>query len=151
MLVEDSVSLHAALLSLAFKCYIDRTDYVDKVRACASPHTSRFCTARSCSWTSARLSGRRERCALTRSLEPFSAVSKELVKLLKTCSAGYRNIQQSLALQHFVPLFQYLSNDTRRDMALALLETVCSQDTRLDDVDHVSAGSCCVIIIVLLF
>ena len=71
------------------------------------------------------------------SVEATSPLSKELVKLLKTCSDGYPHIQRTLQLEHFLPLFRYLSNDTKRDMAIYLLEVVGQKDARLDNIDLV--------------
>ena len=64
-------------------------------------------------------------------------MSKELVKLLKTCADGYPTIQKTLQLEHFLPLFRYLANDTKRDMAVYLLEVVCGKEAHLDSLEHV--------------
>ncbi len=74
---------------------------------------------------------------INRSLEPNSAVCKEMVKLIKTCSDGYPSIQQTLQLQHFVPLFSFLAGETRKDLSVYLLEMVIKKEARLDSTDHV--------------
>lgn len=117
MALEDVISLQVALVHLALKCYSQRPDYVDKVLL----HTAQLLDQRSI-----------ER------VDAGNPVSKELVKLLKTCCDGYPHIQQTLQLAHFLPLFRYLSNDTKKDMALYLLEVVCAKDSRLDSLEHVT-------------
>jgi hypothetical protein len=70
-------------------------------------------------------------------VEPNSPVCKELVKLLKTVADGYDSIQQALQLKNYVPLFGLLSSDTRKLLAVYLLETIIKKETPLDNPDHV--------------
>ncbi len=98
------------------------------IRCFSSPRTS---------LTNAALTGSLLPSVTDPSLESSSPLCREFVKLLKAVAEGYPSIQQVLRLQSFVPLFRYLGGDTRRDMAVYLLEAVCARDTRLDDVDLV--------------
>ncbi|KAK9309666.1 hypothetical protein QLX08_000861 [Tetragonisca angustula] len=89
---EDIVSLQVALINLAHKCYPDRVNYVDKVLL-----------------TTVQIFQKQN----VDKLEYNSAVSRELVRLMKIPVDNYKNILIVLKLEHFAPLLDYFDYEVQ--------------------------------------
>lgn len=117
MPLEDMAALETALANLALKVYPARKDYVDKVLE----NMAQILASRSI-----------ER------VEAGTPLCTEITSLLKTVSDNYPSIEQTLELPHYVSLFGYFGIETRRNLAISLLERIISENMFMDDVNHVS-------------
>ncbi|XP_014777339.1 vacuolar protein sorting-associated protein 35 isoform X1 [Octopus bimaculoides] len=107
---EDIVALQVALINLALKCYPDRVDYVDKVLE-----------------TTVEIFNRLE----MEQLKYGTAVSKELMHLLKIPIDVYQNLLTVLELKHFGPLFKYFDYHGRKTMSAFLINSALENDTKI--------------------
>ncbi|KAI1890201.1 hypothetical protein AGOR_G00171240 [Albula goreensis] len=118
MAVEDAVSLQVSLINLALKCYPDRVDYVDKVLESTVEIFTKL------------------------NLEHIasgSAVSRELMRLLKTPVDAYNNILTILQLKHFSLLFQHFDYQSRKSMSCHMLTNTLDHSTEIRAQDQVDA------------
>ncbi|KAJ8340134.1 hypothetical protein SKAU_G00347670 [Synaphobranchus kaupii] len=116
MPAEDVVSLHVSLINLAMKCYPDRVDYVDKVLESTVEIFNKL---------------NLEHVAAN------SAVSKELMRLLKIPVDSYNNILTILQLKHFHTLFQYFDYKSRKSMSCYMLSNTLDYGTEIVGQDQV--------------
>ncbi|XP_039208401.1 vacuolar protein sorting-associated protein 35 isoform X2 [Crotalus tigris] len=115
---EDVVSLQVSLINLAMKCYPDRVDYVDKVLETTVEIFNKL---------------NLEHIATS------SAVSKELMRLLKIPVDTYNNVLTVLKLKHFHPLFEYFDYESRKSMSCYVLSNVLDYNTEIISQDQVDA------------
>lgn len=115
---EDIVSLQVALINLALKCYPDKVDYVDKVLETTEDIFNRLNLDH---------------------LEHGSAVSKELMRLMKIPVDTYNNILTVLQLGHYNPLFDYFDFQSRKIMSVYIINNALENDTRVPTQDQVDA------------
>ncbi|XP_023678494.2 vacuolar protein sorting-associated protein 35-like [Paramormyrops kingsleyae] len=115
---EDVVSLQVSLINLAMKCYPDRIDYVDKVLETTLEIFNKM---------------NLEHMATS------SAVSKELMRLLKIPVDIYNNILTVLQLQHFHPLFEYFDYESRKIMSSYMLGNTLDNNTVIKAQEQVDA------------
>ncbi|XP_039269213.1 vacuolar protein sorting-associated protein 35-like [Styela clava] len=108
MLCEHAVSMQAALINLAMKCYSDRTDYVDKVLEA----TVEVMSQRNIEIVSSR-----------------TPLCKEVTKLLQSILDSYNNILTVLELKYFAPLYEHLDFDARKQFAFQLISNALENDT----------------------
>lgn len=101
MPAEDIVSLQVSLINLALKCYHDKVDYVDKVLETTVDIFQKLSVEK---------------------IDYNSAVSKELMKLLKIPVENYNNLLIILQLQHYQPLMEYFDYAGRKSMSIYLIE-----------------------------
>ncbi|XP_074645707.1 vacuolar protein sorting-associated protein 35-like [Tubulanus polymorphus] len=115
---EDIVSLQVALINLALKCYPDRVDYVDKVLETTEEIFNRMNLDH---------------------LESSSAVSKELMKLMKIPVDSYNNVLTVLKLDHFGPLFEYFDYNGRKTMSCYLINNALENEVLIPSQEQVEA------------
>uniref|UniRef100_A0A8C6TDM5 VPS35 retromer complex component n=1 Tax=Neogobius melanostomus TaxID=47308 RepID=A0A8C6TDM5_9GOBI len=115
---EDVVSLQVSLINLAMKCYPDRVDYVDKVLESTVEIFNKL---------------NLEHIATS------SAVSKELMRLLKIPVDSYNNILTVLQLKHFPPLFEYFDYESRKNMSCYVLSNTLDYNTTIVAQEQVDA------------
>ncbi|ETE72967.1 Vacuolar protein sorting-associated protein 35 [Ophiophagus hannah] len=116
--IQDVVSLQVSLINLAMKCYPDRVDYVDKVLETTVEIFNKL---------------NLEHIATS------SAVSKELMRLLKIPVDTYNNVLTVLKLKHFHPLFEYFDYESRKTMSCYVLSNVLDYNTEIISQDQVDA------------
>ncbi|XP_061102286.1 vacuolar protein sorting-associated protein 35-like [Conger conger] len=116
MPTEDVVSLHVSLINLSMKCYPDRVDYVDKVLESTVEVFNKL---------------NLEHVATN------SAVSKELMRLLKIPVDTYNNILTILQLSHFHALFQHFDYESRKSMSCYILSNTLDHGTEIVGQDQV--------------
>lgn len=105
---EHAVSMHAALTNLAMKCYVDRTDYVDKVLQ-----------------ATVEVLGRRN----VDIVNSGSSLCKEVMKLLESILSSYKNIITVVELKYFAPVYEHLDFDARKQLALELVTNALDNQT----------------------
>ncbi|UYV66973.1 VPS35 [Cordylochernes scorpioides] len=110
---EDRVSLQAALVTLALKCYPERADYVDQVLGA----------------TADLLGGS--------PADHSSPVGRELLKLLKSLVSAYNNLLALLQLEHFPRLLGLCDFHDRKALACCLATNALEHHTRLTTPAHV--------------
>ncbi|XP_064193260.1 vacuolar protein sorting-associated protein 35 isoform X1 [Anguilla rostrata] len=116
MPAEDVVSLHVSLINLSMKCYPDRVDYVDKVLESTVEIFNKL---------------NLEHVATS------SAVSKELMRLLKIPVDTYNNVLAILQLRHFHTLFQCFDYESRKSMSCYMLSNILDCSTEIVGQDQV--------------
>ncbi|CAD1473373.1 unnamed protein product [Heterotrigona itama] len=115
---EDVVSLQVALINLAHKCYPDRVNYVDKVLL-----------------TTVQIFQKQN----VDKLEYNSAVSRELVRLMKIPVDNYKNILTVLKLEHFAPLLDYFDYEGRKLLAIYIITNILENETLIPTQEQVDA------------
>lgn len=105
---EHAVSMHAALTNLAMKCYVDRTDYVDKVLQ-----------------ATVEVLGRRN----VDIINSGSSLCKEVTKLLESILSSYNNIITVVELKYFAPVYEHLDFEARKQLALQLVTNALDNQT----------------------
>ncbi|CAL1677138.1 unnamed protein product [Lasius platythorax] len=115
---EDIVSLQVALINLAHKCYPDRVDYVDKVL-----------------FTTVQIFQKQN----VDKLEYNSAVSRELVRLMKIPVDNYKNILTVLKLEHYAPLLDYFDYEGRKSLAIYIITNILENETLIPMQEQVDA------------
>nr|XP_033333827.1 vacuolar protein sorting-associated protein 35 isoform X4 [Megalopta genalis] len=115
---EDVVSLQVALINLAHKCYPDRVDYVDKVLL-----------------TTVQIFQKQN----VDKLEYNSAVSRELVRLMKIPIDNYKNILTVLKLEHFAPLLEYFDYEGRKLLGIYIITNILENETLIPTQEQVDA------------
>ncbi|XP_013409707.1 vacuolar protein sorting-associated protein 35-like, partial [Lingula anatina] len=115
---EDIVSLQVALINLALKCYPDRVDYVDKVLETTEEIFNRLNLDH---------------------IENSSAVSKELMRLMKIPVDSYNNILTVLQLEHFGPLFEYFDFAAKKSMSSYIIVNALDNDIKIPSQEQVDA------------
>ncbi|KAK3085900.1 hypothetical protein FSP39_010235 [Pinctada imbricata] len=115
---DDIVSLQVALINLALKCYPDKTEYVDKVLETTEEIFNRLNLDH---------------------LEHGSAVSKELIRLMKIPVDSYNNILRVLQLNHFGPLFEYFDYQSRKTMSSYIILNALENETSIPSQDEVDS------------
>ncbi|KAL4630294.1 vacuolar protein sorting-associated protein 35-like [Arapaima gigas] len=115
---EDVVSLQVSLINLAMKCYPERVDYVDKVLESTLEIFNKM---------------NLEHIATS------SAVSKELMRLLKIPVDVYNNILTVLQLKHFHPLFEYFNFPSRKSMSCYVLSNALDHSTEIKAQEQVDS------------
>ncbi|XP_024891193.1 vacuolar protein sorting-associated protein 35 isoform X3 [Temnothorax curvispinosus] len=115
---EDIVSLQVALINLAHKCYPDRVDYVDKVLL-----------------TTVQIFQKQN----VDKLEYNSAVSRELVRLMKIPVDNYKNILTVLKLEHYAPLLEYFDYEGRKSLAIYIITNILENETLIPTQEQVDA------------
>ncbi|XP_029109620.1 vacuolar protein sorting-associated protein 35-like isoform X4 [Scleropages formosus] len=115
---EDVVSLEVSLINLAMKCYPERVDYVDKVLESTLEIFNKM---------------NLEHIATS------SAVSKELMRLLKIPVDIYNNILTVLQLKHFHPLFEYFDYPSRKSTSCYVLSNALDYSTEIKAQEQVDA------------
>ncbi|XP_043489865.1 vacuolar protein sorting-associated protein 35 isoform X4 [Polistes fuscatus] len=118
MPAEDIVSLQVALINLAHKCYPDRVDYVDKVLL-----------------TTVQIFQKQN----VDKLEYNSAVSRELVRLMKIPVDNYKNILTVLKLEHYAPLLEYFDYEGRKLLAIYIITNILENETLIPTQEQVDA------------
>ncbi len=78
-------------------------------------------------------------CMSSSSLEYNSAVSRELMKLMKIPVDNYGNILTLLKLEHFGPLFEYFDYQARKMMSMYIVNNVLECETKVSTQEQVSA------------
>ncbi|XP_014606051.1 PREDICTED: vacuolar protein sorting-associated protein 35 isoform X4 [Polistes canadensis] len=116
MPAEDIVSLQVALINLAHKCYPDRVDYVDKVLL-----------------TTVQIFQKQN----VDKLEYNSAVSRELVRLMKIPVDNYKNILTVLKLEHYAPLLEYFDYEGRKLLAIYIITNILENETLIPTQEQV--------------
>ena len=71
------------------------------------------------------------------SLEHGSAVSKELMRLMKIPVDSYNNILTVLQLQHFGPLFEYFDFQSRKTMSSYIIVNALDNETEIPTQEQV--------------
>ncbi|EGI61622.1 Vacuolar protein sorting-associated protein 35 [Acromyrmex echinatior] len=115
---EDIVSLQVALINLAHKCYPDRVDYVNKVL-----------------FTTVQIFQKQN----VDKLEYNSAVSRELVRLMKIPIDNYKNILTVLKLEHYAPLLDYFDYEGRKSLAIYIITNILENETLIPMQEQVDA------------
>ncbi|KAG5309254.1 VPS35 protein, partial [Acromyrmex insinuator] len=115
---EDIVSLQVALINLAHKCYPDRVDYVNKVL-----------------FTTVQIFQKQN----VDKLEYNSAVSRELVRLMKIPVDNYKNILTVLKLEHYAPLLDYFDYEGRKSLAIYIITNILENETLIPMQEQVDA------------
>lgn len=105
---EDIVSLQVALINLALKCYPNKIDYVDKVLETTEEIFHRLNLDH---------------------LEASSAVSRELMRLMKIPVDNYNNVLELLRLEHYGPLMEYLDYQARKTMSIHIILNALENET----------------------
>lgn len=105
---EHAVSMQAALINLAMKCYIDRTDYVDKVLE-----------------ATVEMLGQRSIDVV----KTGSPLCKEVTKLLESILNAYNNIITVIELKYFAPVYEHLDFEARKQLALQLILNALENET----------------------
>ncbi|KAK6178405.1 hypothetical protein SNE40_013199 [Patella caerulea] len=113
---EDIVSLQVALMNLALKCYPEKVDYVDKVLETTEDIFNRLNLDH---------------------LEHGTAVSKELMRLMKIPIDTYNSILSVLELQHFGPMFEYFDFKGRRIMSCYIINNILENETNIPTQEQV--------------
>jgi len=108
MKLEDVVSMKSALINLAFQCYPDRVDYLDKVLQA----TVDIFAKRNVDLVS---SG--------------TALCREMLKLLQMPIEVYKNILTILELEYFGPLYQHLDYESRKKISINLVLSALENST----------------------
>ena len=72
------------------------------------------------------------------SLETGSAVSKELMRLMKLPVDSYSNVLTVLKLEHFGPLFEYFDYQARKTMSIYIINNALDNETVISTPEHVS-------------
>jgi len=118
MAPEDIVALQVALINLALQCYPDRIDYADKVLETTEEIFHRLNLDH---------------------LEPLSAVSKELMRLMKIPIDTYNNVLTLLKLEHFSPLFEYFDFQARKTMSIHVINNALDNETIIQTPEQVES------------
>ncbi|XP_002130247.2 vacuolar protein sorting-associated protein 35 [Ciona intestinalis] len=108
MKLEDVVSMQTALVNLAFNCYPERTDYVDRVLEATVQVFE------------------------TRNVELVmngSHLCKEMCELLQVPITIYNNILTILQLQYFAPLYEHLDYQSRKKIAVNMVSNALDHNT----------------------
>ncbi|KAJ1527070.1 hypothetical protein ONE63_008611 [Megalurothrips usitatus] len=113
---EDMVSLEVSLVNLAHKCYADRVDYVDKVLG-STLHIFEKLNVERVSYE--------------------SAVSRELMRLMKIPVDQYNNIITVLKLQQYAPLLEYFDYRGRKSLAAYVIVNILENDTLIPTPEQV--------------
>jgi vacuolar protein sorting-associated protein 35 len=74
-------------------------------------------------------------------LEAGSAVSKELLKLMKIPVDAYQNLITVLKLAHYGPLVEYFDCNTRKSLGCYLISNALDNETVISTPEEVS--HCC--------
>jgi len=77
------------------------------------------------------------------SLETGSAVSKELVRLMKLPVDNYNNVLTVLKLEHFGPLFEYFDYQARKTMSIYIINNALDNETVISTPEQVSQSLHC--------
>jgi len=77
-------------------------------------------------------------CLLWCSLETGSAVSKELMRLMKLPIDNYNNVLTVLKLEHFGPLFEYFDYQARKTMSIYIINNALDNDTVISTPEQVN-------------
>ncbi|CAH1715227.1 unnamed protein product [Aphis gossypii] len=113
--LEDTVSLQAAMVGLALKCYPDNLDYVDK-------------SLQTISDTFAK-----------RKIEKIShknPVSRELMALMKLPIDNYNDLLLVMKLKHFPEIIEYFDYTGRKTIAIYLLQNAVQCRTMIPSVEQ---------------
>nr|CAB3267638.1 vacuolar protein sorting-associated protein 35-like [Phallusia mammillata] len=108
MKLEDIVSMETALVNLAFKCYPDRVDYMDKVLE-----------------STVEVFGKTN----IQSVLNGSTLCKEVSTLLSVPIEAYNNVLTVLKLQYFAPLYEYLDYNSRKRIAVKIVTNALDSST----------------------
>jgi len=118
MKLEDIVSMQSAVVNLAFKCYPDRIDYVDKVLGATVDVFSK---------------------RNVDSVPSGSSLCKEMTNLLQMPVDVYNNILTILKLQHYGPLYEHLDYNARKRIAVYIVGNALEHATVIDTPDNVDS------------
>lgn len=72
-------------------------------------------------------------------LEYNSAVSRELVRLMKIPIDNYKNILTALKLEHFAPLLDYFDYEGRKLLAIYIITNILENETLIPTLEQVDA------------
>ncbi|ELU14760.1 hypothetical protein CAPTEDRAFT_161426 [Capitella teleta] len=122
---EDIVALQVALINLALKCYPDKHDYVDKVLETTEEIFNRLNLDHGPTPRTKNI------------LESTSAVSRELMRLMKIPVDNYNNLLTILKLEHFGPLFEYFDYQARKMMSMYLISNALENMTTIPSQEEV--------------
>ena len=111
MKLEDIVSMQAAVINLAFKCYPDRIDYVDKVLG-----------------ATLEVFGKRG----TDTVNSGTVLCREMSNLLQMPIDVYNNILTVLKLENYGPLFDHFDYNARQKMATNVVSNILENKTVID-------------------
>lgn len=115
---EDIVALQVSLVHLAYKCYPDRVDYVDKVLLTTLQIFQKLNTDR---------------------IEYSSPVSRELTRLMKIPVDNYNSLLTILQLQHYGPLLDLFDYHGRKNLAAYLVNNALDNETQIPTQEQVDA------------
>ena len=71
------------------------------------------------------------------SLEHNTAVSKELMKLMKIPVDNYNNLLTLLKLEHYGPMFEYFDYYARKNMSIYIVNNALENETQIPSQEHV--------------
>ena len=111
MKLEDIVSMQTAVINLAFKCYPDRIDYVDKVLG-----------------ATLEVFGKRG----TDTVNSGTVLCREMSNLLQMPIDVYNNILTVLKLENYGPLFDHFDYNARQKMATNVVSNILENKTVID-------------------
>ncbi|GAU98388.1 hypothetical protein RvY_09543 [Ramazzottius varieornatus] len=116
--LEDVVALEVALANLALKCYPDRIDLVDQVLQNVDEVFQK---------------------QSVEEIPSDSAVSKELLKLLKVPLDHYKDILTVLRLQHYSNLLKYLNFKPKKEISLNVIRSIVDNATVISNLEEVES------------
>jgi len=115
---ENLVSLQVSLISLAFRCYPDQINLVDKVLESALLALDKIALEK---------------------VDSVSAVGKELNRLLRMIISHYNSLVTLLNLTHFGAILERLDFNGRKSIALHLANNALDSETFLSSQEQVEA------------
>lgn len=74
------------------------------------------------------------------SLEASSAVSRELMRLMKIPVDNYNNVLELLRLEHYGPLMEYLDYQARKTMSIHIILNALENETVIPAPEQVGCG-----------
>lgn len=74
------------------------------------------------------------------SLETASAVSRELMRLMKILVDNYNNVLTLLKLDHFSPLLEYFDFQARKTMSIHIVNNALDNETIITTPEQVSSN-----------
>nr|SVE84084.1 EOG090X00QE [Daphnia pulex] len=115
---ENLVSLQVSLISLAFRCYPDQINLVDKVLESTLVALDKIAVEK---------------------VDFDSSLGKELNRLLRMPVSHYNSLVTLLQLPHFGQVLQRLDFNGRKSIALHLVNNALDNETHITTQEHVDA------------
>ena len=137
---ENLVSLQVSLVSLAFRCYPDQINLVDKVLESTLVALDKIAVEKYFLFTSNARYFCNDHNFFSR-VDFDSSLGKELNRLLRMPVSHYNSLVTLLQLPHFGEVLQRLDFNGRKSIALHLVNNALDNETYITTQEHVRSSS----------